>query len=261
MVAVQSGNDAHCDFYSAEDAARYGRDRSRMPVAIMDQVHRFLAAVPAEELVVEVGSGLGAFAGAHPSYVATDFSLQALSGFSGGHRIQADAQALPFADGSIGALFSIATLEHVPKPEHALAEIDRCLKPGGRALIHPAWYVRPWAASALHVRSYGGLPALDRIRKATIAIRDRRPYQAALVLPRRIRRERLLRRGDLPFDYWLLTPNLSEFVVSDADAFARMDPHAVSTYFVSRGYDDINRPTRKRRMMYGYEPVELLKAS
>ena len=80
------------------------------------------------------------------------------------------------------------------------------------------------------------------------------------MLPRRLRREGLLRRGEaLPFEYWTLSPNMSEFVVSDADAFARMDPHAVSTYFVSRGYQDVTRPTWGRRLTYGYEPVVLVK--
>lgn len=260
MLPGGSGNDAHGAFYSSDDAARYGRGPSEMPATTVRQVHRFLAAVPADELVVEIGSGQGAFDQSHPSYVATDFSLRALAGFTRGVRVQADAQALPFADASIGAFFSVSTLEHVPRPASALAEIDRCLKPGGRAFLRPAWYVRPWTSSALHVRAYTDLSARDRIRKASIAIRNRRPYQAALVLPGRIRREWRLRQGTpLPFEYWRLTPNLSEFVVSDADAFARLDPHAVASYFVSRGYRDMNRASRSSRLMYGYEPVALVK--
>jgi SAM-dependent methyltransferase len=227
-----------------------------MPAAFRLAVSDFLGAVPKDKLVVEIGSGRGALEGLHPGYVATDFSFTALTSFTSGPRVQADVQRMPFKDHSLGAVISIATLEHVPRPEVALAEIDRVLKPRGRAFLNPAWYVRPWASTALNVRSYGELPLWDRLRKLTLIVRDRRPYQGILVMPGRISREIQLSRGRPPtFSYRKLAPNLDEMLVSDSDAFSSLDPHAVSTFFLGRGYRDLRRASAFARLLYGYEPV------
>jgi SAM-dependent methyltransferase len=42
-----------------------------------------------------------------------------------------DINSLPFKNDSVDMVFSIAVLEHVPSPEHVVAEILRILKPGG----------------------------------------------------------------------------------------------------------------------------------
>jgi ubiquinone/menaquinone biosynthesis C-methylase UbiE len=47
----------------------------------------------------------------------------------------ADAEDLPFADGSFDLLHSKDSLHHMERPERALVEYRRVLKPGGRALI------------------------------------------------------------------------------------------------------------------------------
>jgi SAM-dependent methyltransferase len=48
---------------------------------------------------------------------------------------QADAESLPFADGSFDAVTSMGVLHHVPHPERAIEEIRRVLKPGGRLTL------------------------------------------------------------------------------------------------------------------------------
>lgn len=45
--------------------------------------------------------------------------------------VQADAGALPFRDGSVDAIISEATLEHIPDPLLAVREMRRVLRPGG----------------------------------------------------------------------------------------------------------------------------------
>jgi SAM-dependent methyltransferase len=51
---------------------------------------------------------------------------------------RADAQRLPFAAGSFAACHARAVLVHVPEPARAVAEMARCLRPGGRlALSEP----------------------------------------------------------------------------------------------------------------------------
>jgi arsenite methyltransferase len=49
--------------------------------------------------------------------------------------LRADAQKLPFRDGSFDAAISLAVLQLIPEPAAALAEIGRVLKPGGRLAV------------------------------------------------------------------------------------------------------------------------------
>lgn len=48
----------------------------------------------------------------------------------------AEAERLPISDGTIDFVVSFDLLEHLAKPEEAIAEFVRILKPGGRLLIH-----------------------------------------------------------------------------------------------------------------------------
>jgi SAM-dependent methyltransferase len=47
----------------------------------------------------------------------------------------ADMRELPLADHSFASVISVQSLEHVPDPERALAEVVRVLAPGGRAVF------------------------------------------------------------------------------------------------------------------------------
>jgi SAM-dependent methyltransferase len=42
---------------------------------------------------------------------------------------------LPFADGSLGGVLAILVLQHLPRPATFLAEVRRCLRPGGHLLL------------------------------------------------------------------------------------------------------------------------------
>lgn len=46
-----------------------------------------------------------------------------------------DLTAMPYADGTFDAIVSISVIEHIPDVERALAEMYRCVRPGGRLLI------------------------------------------------------------------------------------------------------------------------------
>jgi len=46
-----------------------------------------------------------------------------------------DVTRLPYADGTFDLITSISVVEHIPAIEKALAEMYRCLKPGGRLLL------------------------------------------------------------------------------------------------------------------------------
>jgi len=55
-----------------------------------------------------------------------------------GHRLRcavSDVRELPFRDASFDAIYSMGTIEHFDETEHAVGEIARVLKPGGRAIV------------------------------------------------------------------------------------------------------------------------------
>jgi len=92
---------------------------------------RLRDALPARELGVwvEVGSGPGLAAEFIPDLLLTDI-VQAPW-----HARRAAAEALPFADGEVGALVLFDVLHHVLEPAAFFAEAVRVLRPGGRILL------------------------------------------------------------------------------------------------------------------------------
>lgn len=110
---------------------------------------------PARDLagrrVLEVGCGRGGFAcwlaaqSERPrEIVAADFAASAVRkgqafaaarGLSGITWEVGDVQRLAHADASFDTVVSCETIEHVPAPRLALAELARVLKPGGRLLL------------------------------------------------------------------------------------------------------------------------------
>src|SRR5215813_10298570 len=134
-------------FYEVEDPRRFGRDE--MPMAF-DVTSRWIHSCECEgelRVVLELGCGKGPLRGIHPGHVGLEFSRAALASVPDGSRlVNADMQLLPFRANSIGFVFSWAAIEHVPYPERVLEEVARVLKPGGVALLAPAWNCRPWAS-------------------------------------------------------------------------------------------------------------------
>jgi SAM-dependent methyltransferase len=63
--------------------------------------------------------------------------VQARRAFPAGHlrSVAADVRAIPFADETFDAIYSMGTIEHFDETEQAVAEIVRVLKVGGRAII------------------------------------------------------------------------------------------------------------------------------
>lgn len=101
--------------------------------------------------VCEIGSGAGAHSalfrkyGAHVTSVdmtaervsATARKLDLLKGLSPGSGLamQADAESLPFADGSFDIVYSNGVLHHTEDTELSLREAHRVLRPGGQAVL------------------------------------------------------------------------------------------------------------------------------
>jgi len=70
-----------------------------------------------------------------------------------------DADALPFADGELGAVIARDIIWTMPDPARTLAEMGRVLRPGGRVLlIESRWLDRPTDSVPT---TAGGAPPLD----------------------------------------------------------------------------------------------------
>lgn len=66
------------------------------------------------------------------------------------HLICADAEALPFAEGTFDAVLSTYALEHSVNPVQMLSELVRVVRPGGRiVLLGPAWDFPFWYPNSL----------------------------------------------------------------------------------------------------------------
>ena len=94
--------------------------------------------------LLDLGSGLGGysreFAARGARVFAVDLTPPRAHG-PGLHRIRASAAAVPLRDASVDLVFCASLIEHVPRPEEILGEIERVLKPGGTAYVSfpPYW--------------------------------------------------------------------------------------------------------------------------
>ncbi|MHC4660854.1 MAG: methyltransferase domain-containing protein [Planctomycetota bacterium] len=86
-------------------------------------VKHLLEELPDNALVLDIGSG---------ATVISDRITRLDLGPFHGIDIVGDGHALPFRDSSVDLVFIFRVLEHMRRPEHAVGEIFRILKPGGR---------------------------------------------------------------------------------------------------------------------------------
>lgn len=93
--------------------------------------------------IADLGCGEGIFAG--PRTVGIDRERLFLRpGSAAG-----DLRFVPLRDGSVAGVLCINALHLVADPERVMAEIDRLLRPGGRAYVKNRWYKTPGRRRAL----------------------------------------------------------------------------------------------------------------
>ncbi len=108
--------------------------------SIYDEWYRTLAnEIPAGDgQVLELGSGAGYCERFIPGLITSEvFSCSNV-------KLVADAQRMPFADGSLRAIVMTDVFHHMPQAESFFGEATRCLRKGGRILMIEPW-VTPWS--------------------------------------------------------------------------------------------------------------------
>ena len=105
--------------------------------AIEDAVGRFAREEPEGAWILDAGAGEGQYAHlfGRQRYCGVDLTVGDTAWNYSGLDAVADITAMPFRGNSFDACLSIVTLEHIPEPGCALAEISRALTPGGRLLL------------------------------------------------------------------------------------------------------------------------------
>ena len=253
--------------YRTDHSSNYGGDDDSRIAFIRQITKAWLerGGVTADDMVLELGCGLGYLSDFHPNWVGMEFSLQACGRIArrgvNGYILNADMQTLPFKTGSLRAVFSWVAIEHVPHPEYVLAEVERVLNSGGIAILAPAWNCRSWTVKHLEVRTYAELSWPDRLTKVMIPLRNCMIWRGFWALLLRIRREIAALRGPVAFDYRRLYPDFcaSQIHLADDDAYASMDAHAAIIYYESRGWEILSHRTFASRFFVRNAPVVVRK--
>lgn len=100
--------------------------------------------------VLEVGCGHGLHAGKYSkrfAYYGIDLSASLIDtcrrNIDDGTFVTSNALSLPFADGTFDAVIGSAILHHLPRPEVALEEWQRVVRPGGDVTLIEPNYLFP----------------------------------------------------------------------------------------------------------------------
>lgn len=187
-----------------------------------------------DKRILDIGAGRGHLQDLVKDYTALDISASARRYF---HKpfVLGSATAMPFADGTFDAAWSIWVLEHVPNPEQALLEMRRVLKDQGLLFLLPAWHCTPFAAQGYPWRPFNDLGIRGKIVKASIPFRIFLSYYA--IFPVRLTRhlQWMFQRQPTRLRYGKMEPNYDYYWGPDSDAVNSLDQHEVFLWFASRG--------------------------
>jgi SAM-dependent methyltransferase len=123
----------------SHQAEHYDRTRSASP-SVLQPLREALSGAPGRRLA-DIGGGTGNYAlalkdeGLRPVVIDRSTAMLARASAKGLETVEADAQRLPFGDGTFDAAMMISMLHHVEDRAAALAEAKRILRPEGRLVV------------------------------------------------------------------------------------------------------------------------------
>ncbi len=124
-----------------------------IPFSRLERMLR-IAALPADELLLDVGGGTGRVAAAVRPHLRevlvadASFGMLRQARLKGLTGIITPAERLPFADATFARIIMVDTLHHVTHQSEAVSELWRVLAPGGRLVIEEP-DVRDWRVKAV----------------------------------------------------------------------------------------------------------------
>jgi SAM-dependent methyltransferase len=99
-----------------------------------------------EGTLLDVGCGQSPFVhlvnSTKAKYIGVDTDFAQEFGYRNERVVRFDGVHLPFESDSVDAVMCTEVLEHVKAPEAFIAELNRVLKPGGRAVLTVPWSAR-----------------------------------------------------------------------------------------------------------------------
>jgi len=209
---------------------------------------------------LEIGCGVGLFAGLVNGYIGLEYSLHGLfaSGFELFDRLAGDAACLPFRNGSMQMIFSFNTLEHIAAIDRVFSEMDRVCAPSGYLVLKPAWHCTKYRTELVDILPYSKLSFRNRFVKAMLPVLRSRPYKFITHVPWRLGRR--LTAGRAPGLRWTpLVPYHGPLWEADTDAEVSLDSHEAILYFTRRDYDCISHRRLINQILAGHDVVVLRK--
>jgi len=183
---------------------------------------------------LEVGAGSGTLQDVVDDYTGLDIASSAARFF---HKpfVHGSATDLPFEDDSFDVVWSIWTLEHVPNPERAFAEMRRVVGNGGRLFLYPAWNNPTWAPKGYPVRPDNTLTATEIVAKYSLLIREADWFKTAHRIPARALRKLASMTGRTQLRYHTMEGNFDTYWMPDSDAINSIDCYEAALWHQTRG--------------------------
>jgi SAM-dependent methyltransferase len=192
-----------------------------------------------DKAVLDIGSGRGHLQDIVNNYTGLDISAS-VGPFYHKKFVVGSATAMPFADNSFDAAWSIFVFEHIPNPEQAFAETRRVIRDRGLLFLMPAWNCGSWLTEGYEVRPYSDFGITGKLIKASVPLRSSPLYSAITLLPVRVFRQAAAAFGPTTLRYRRLTPNYETYWEQDSDAVNSIDIYEGLLWFISRGDECLN---------------------
>ena len=122
------------------------QDKAFLRRLYVEWYEKIVGALPCRTEILELGSGAGFLPELLPGVISSEiFPVPGVA-------LVADGCALPFSDGSLNAVVMTDVFHHIPDVVRFLAEVTRCVRPGGKLVMIEPWRTRwsEWVYQKLH---------------------------------------------------------------------------------------------------------------